>query len=104
MTMEKLGNIASILRSKNAGPLTMTFDVIFAAKKDYERIKNSGVLTADLIAKTYGAKPEHVEIIYYDIVNALKITIPRRHISGALEDGDIYGCQQQMPLYNIAIP
>jgi hypothetical protein len=101
--MEKLGDIAKILRSKNAGPLTITLDVMFETEKDYNRIKQCGILTEELVADLYHVNKAYVEIIYYDIVNALKISFPRRHISGALEDDDIYGCQQQIPLYNVEI-
>lgn len=101
--MEKLGNLAKILRSKNAGPLTVTLDVMFESDDDYERVKGCGILTEEFVAELYHVDKGHVEIIYYDIVRALKISLPRRHISGALEDDDIYGCQQHMPLYNVHI-
>ena len=102
--MEKLGNLAKILRSKNAGPLILTLDVMFDSEKEYNRVKQSGVLTRESMGELYHVDKAHVEIIYYDIVKALKISLPRRHISGALEDDDIYGCQQHMPLYNVEIP
>lgn len=101
--MEKLGNLAKILRSKNAGPLTVTLDVMFDSEQDYDRVKQCGVLTEERIAELYQVDKKHVEIIYYSIVRALKISLPRRHISGSLEDDDIYGCQQHMPLYNVQI-
>jgi hypothetical protein len=102
--MSRLGDRASILRSKNAGPLTISFDVMFASENEYSSVKESGVLTPALIGKIYGVDQRDVDIIYYDIVTSLKVSIPRRNISGSLEDDDIYGCQQQMPLYNIVIP
>jgi hypothetical protein len=101
--MEKLGDIAKILRSKNAGPLTITLDVMFETEKEYNRIKHCGILTEELIADLYQVNKAYVEIVYYDIVNALKISFPRHYISGALKDDDIYGCQQQIPLYNVEI-
>ena len=45
-----------------------------------------------------------VSIIMYDIVTSLKITIPRKEISGSLLDTDVYGCQQHVPLSNVMIP
>ena len=44
-----------------------------------------------------------VRIIPYPVVNAIKITIPRKHPSGALLDSDIYGCQQHMALANLEV-
>lgn len=102
--MIRLIDIADVLRSKNAGPLFVTFDVMFGDKQSFERVKNSGVLTPELIGSIYGIDPADVSIITYDIVTSLKITIPRKEISGSLDDTDVYGCQQQVPLSNVIIP
>lgn len=102
--MMKLNDIAAILRSKNAGPLTVTFDIMFACKEDYLRVRDSGALTKAAVSELYNVKEEDVDIIPYDIVDSIKVTIPRATISGALDDTDIYGCQQQVPLSNLMIP
>jgi hypothetical protein len=102
--MTRLIDLAAILRSKNAGPLFVTFDIMFDKKELYEKVKNSNVLTPELIGRIYGVKPEDVAIIMYDIVDSLKITIPRTEISGSLADTDVYGCQQQVALSNVMIP
>ena len=102
--MEKLNDIAAILRSKNAGPLNVTFDIMFDKREAYLRVMNSGVLTPKLIAELYDVPEKYVDVIGYDIVDSIKVTIPRKVISGALEDTDIYGCQQQAALANIMIP
>ena len=41
--------------------------------------------------------------LFYEVVNSIKITFPRKHISGSLLDNDIYGCQQHVPLANIEL-
>lgn len=46
---------------------------------------------------------EKIDIITYGVVNSIKITFPRKNVSGSLADYDIYGCQQHMPLANILI-
>jgi len=102
--MPRLIDLASVVRSKNAGPLYVTFDVMFPEKAIFERVKQSKTLTEELIASLYDVDPGEVSIIMYDIVNSLKITIPRKAISGSLEDTDIYGCQQQVPLSNVMLP
>ncbi len=102
--MTRLADLAAILRSKNAGPLSVTFDVMFAGKEAYERVKASGVLTPEKIGEVYGAKAEEVSIVMYDVVDSLKITIPRKIVSGGLGDDDVYGCQQQYALANLLIP
>ena len=99
--MKKLIDYTKILRSKNAGPLFITFDLIFNELADmqyiYKNLKKSDV------AKAYNVKEEKIEIIAYEVVNSIKITFPRKNISGSKEDLDIYGCQQHVPLANIVI-
>ena len=99
--MKKLVDYTKILRSKNAGPLFITFDLIFSGSDEmeyvFERLKPSDVALA------YGIDEKEIDIIAYKVVNAIKITFPRQNISGSLCDGDIYGCQLHMPLANIKI-
>lgn len=102
--MDNLVDLASILRSKNAGPLNITFDIIFSNKETFNRVKNSKIINKKLISKLYKVAEEDVLILKYGVVNAIKITIPRKYISGDIKDTDIYGCQQHGPLFTIKIP
>ena len=99
--MKKLIDYTKILRSKNAGPLFITFDLIFNSKDDMNYIAQR--LTKEDISKAYDVDCEKIDIIVYSVVNSIKITFPRKNISGSLDDTDIYGCQQHMPLANIEI-
>lgn len=97
----KLIDIARILRSKNAGPLYITFDLMFDSEEDMKMVL--GKLKKEDIAKAYLVNEEDVTIIAYQIVNSIKVTFPRKHISGSVYDDDVYGCQQHIPLGNIEI-
>lgn len=99
--MKRLIDYTKILRSKNAGPLFITFDLIFSDRDDMEYVL--GALQKEEVAKVYDVDVEKIDIIAYEVVNSIKITFPRKHISGSLADNDIYGCQQHMPLANIMI-
>lgn len=99
--MKKLINYTKILRSKNAGPLFITFDLIFSGAGEMDYVLER--LTKSDVAKAYGIDEKEIDIIAYKVVNSIKITFPRRNISGSLCDGDIYGCQMHMPLANIEI-
>ena len=99
--MKPLIEYTKILRSKNAGPLYITFDLIFPDRETMEYVAER--LQADEIAARYGADPEKVKIIPYGVVNSVKITFPRKHISGSIADDDIYGCQQHIPLAGLMI-
>ena len=99
--MKKLIHYTKILRSKNAGPLFITFDLIFHNNEDMRYVSER--LTKEQIAKAYDIPAEKIDIIIYSVVNSIKITFPRKNISGCLKDTDIYGCQQHIPLANIEL-
>lgn len=99
--MKKLIDYTKILRSKNAGPLFITFDLIFHDRESMEYVEKR--LTKEMIAEAYGVATEKIDIIPYGVVNSIKITFPRKNISGSLEDDDIYGCQQHLPLSEIEL-
>ena len=99
--MKKLIDYTKILRSKNAGPLFITFDLIFNTREDMQYVSQR--LNKEQIAQAYQVAPEKISIIEYQVVNSIKITFPRKNISGSLADDDIYGCQQHVPLANIEI-
>ncbi len=97
----KIIELAKILRSKNAGPLFITFDIMFDDNKKMQTVLSG--LTKEKIAKAYDTDINKIEIIPYDIVNSIKVTFPRKYISGSIYDDDVYGCQQHLPLANIEI-
>ena len=97
----KLIEYAKILRSKNAGPLFITFDIIFddAEKMKYvmQHLQKSDISTA------FGVDESEIDIIEYEVVNSIKITFPRKYVSGDIFDTDIYGAQMHTPLANIEL-
>ncbi len=102
--MTLLGEFADVLRSKNAGPFEITFDIMFEDANKYQHLKRTNVIKAETIAKLYKLNPDQVRIIYYDAAKGVKITIPRWSSSGSPEDTDIYGAQQHAPLLSIQVP
>ena len=100
-----LSDIATVIRSKNAGPFKLTLDIFFNNKEDYLAFKNSKILTKDLIAQLYGIKPEKVELIFYlDEALGVKISFIKPVASDELGSSDIYGAQQHAPLLDIKLP
>ena len=101
----KILDLAQVIRSKNAGPFELTFDIMFEDPAAYERVKKSGVITAALIAKLYRISHNQVLVCRpYDPALAFKITIRRPVSSGDLGESDVYGCQQHVPLTMIEVP
>lgn len=102
--MAKLTDITSLVRSKNAGPFLLTLDIIFRDHANYQKVVDSGVLSADSIARMYGAAPETVRFYLCPEIHAIKATLPRVVGSGDPLDTDVYGAQQVGPLMNLEIP
>lgn len=102
---QTLLDLAKVIRSKNAGPFEITFDVMFDDVAKYQRVKDSGVINAHRIAGMYGVRLDDVLVCRaYDPAVAFKITIRRPVGSGDIEDRDVYGCQQHVPLTAIEVP
>jgi hypothetical protein len=102
--MAKLSELASTIRSKNAGVNQITFDIIFPDKERYQRAVKSGALTKDKVAKLFGIPLERIsDFVTFDVGNAIKFTIYRLRPSGSPGDWDILGCQQYGPLLEIDI-
>ena len=56
-------NLASVIRSKNAGPFEVTFDIIFKDKETYEKVKKTKVITKELIAKLSSSLKSRIALI-----------------------------------------
>ena len=105
MTTRKLSALAKTIRSKNAGVDLITFDVIFAERAAYERVKRARVLTRESVCRLYRIPPERIaDFVEFDPGNAIKFTITRLRPSGSPGDPDIFGAQQYAPLLDIEVP
>ena len=103
--MATLSQYAAVIRSKNAGPFELTFDIMFDNREAFETIRRSGVITARLVAQLYGISDNEVLVCRaYDPALSFKITIRRRVSSDDFGESDVYGCQQLIPLTAIEIP
>ena len=99
-----LGELATLIRSKNAGPFTLTFDIMFGAEAVYRRVLKSGVMTKAVFARLYRVPEEDVMLFEHDAARAIKISIPRPAIQGDRDDGDMYGGQQHASLVTLKMP
>lgn len=99
----KLIDLAQVVRSKNAGPSTLSFDLLFATEADYARALRSPALGALAIARLYGVEPQGVRVHPYPPAHAIKIAIARAMIAGTPGDRDVYGAQQHGPLLEIEL-
>ena len=103
----KLHELATVLRSKSAGPFLNTIDIFLETDETYRRVRDSGILTKDLVARLYHIRPEEVlGIFFVDEARGIKITVPKPSgvASGDPDCRDIYGAQYYIPLLDIDIP
>lgn len=100
--MTRLADVASVIRSKNAGPYELTLDIIFKDRFWYEEALRSELINRSLIAKLYGVSEDDVlNIVAFEPANAIKATIKRSLVSGAVGETDVYGAQQHAPLLGL---
>jgi hypothetical protein len=102
--MAKLGDLAQLIRSKNAGAFMLTFDVMFKEEAVYRRVLASRVLTKQSFAALYNVPEDEVLFFEHEAARAIKISIPRPYTQGDIDDGDTYGGQQHAPLVDLQIP
>ena len=99
--MVRLRDIASVIRSKNAGPFELTLDILLKDDETFELLRKADVINAASIAKLYQIpESDVIGIVYFPNARAIKATIVRPCASGALQERDVYGAQQHGPLVN----
>jgi len=102
--MTKLAELARLIRSKNAGPFQLTFDIMFEDEARYLRVKQSGAVSREVIGACFNLPPAKVQLFFCDNAYAIKASIPRPNFQGDLLDSDGHGGQQYAPLMEIEIP
>jgi hypothetical protein len=100
----KLAELSSLIRSKNAGPFVLTFDIMFPDDESYLVVKRSGVLSPQKFAQLFHCREAEVAFFECDNARAFKFSIPRPLPQGDLADGDLHGGQQFVPLMDIEVP
>jgi molybdopterin-guanine dinucleotide biosynthesis protein A len=102
--MALIRDVASVCKSKNAGPFELTIDVVFDSAETFHRVQATGILSAALFARLYNVPEQHVLFTPYDAAFAFKATLPRLVPAGDFGDTDVYGCQQHAPLLDVDLP
>lgn len=103
--MSALRDLAQVIRSKNAGPFEITYDVMFTNPAVYARVRDSGALTRIRMAELFRLADD--EITYCDFFEpalAFKLTHIRRGDQGGVNERDTFGAQQHAPLLGLIIP
>ena len=86
-----------VLRSKNAGPYALTFDVVFRDPADFRKVVSN--MGKEDVARTYRVTAESViSTESIESLSAFKVSIVRPRPAGHPGDSDCYGMNQEEPL------
>jgi hypothetical protein len=96
-----LGELATLVRAKNAGPFWLTLDVFFATDADYARA--AGVLTKDAVGDLYRTEPAAVRLYRLPNIRVIKASLPRPVVQGSFVDRDMHSGQQHIPLAGLPV-
>lgn len=102
--MATLYELAGTIRSKNAGPFTLTIDVVLPDRQTFSRVLTCDGMTPERIARMYDTGAESIRVIPFERILTIKVSMPRPGTSsGAPGDRDVYGSQQHFPLASIEV-
>lgn len=99
----KVRELAKVVRSKNAGPLKLTVDLMFEDEARFQQAAASPALTAERIAERYGVQPGTVSVLHVPSCLAIKVVLERAIVAGTPGDRDVYGAQQHGPLLELEL-
>jgi hypothetical protein len=103
MATRTIRDVLVSVRSKNAGPFTITFDLYFPDPETFHDMQQRGVINPDVVAELYGLASDVVKIHWFEPALAVKVAVPRLVPGGAPGDTDVAGGQQYAPLLSIPL-
>ncbi|SEF47659.1 protein of unknown function [Bosea lathyri] len=99
----RMETMARVIRSKNAGPCLLTFDLMLPDEATFSYVSDRIATLRQKVAIAYGRSENEVVVLAYAPALAVKITLPRDVVSGDIGDRDVYGAQQHAPLLDIEL-
>jgi hypothetical protein len=102
-TTRTIGDVASLVRSKNAGPFWQTLDIFCDTDDDYQEVTAPNVITVETIANLYHVDASIVRIYEMPALWAIKISFPRPTSQGGILDRDLHAGQQHVPLLTLPL-
>jgi Domain of unknown function (DUF4387) len=97
-------DIASVIRSKNAGPYELTLDIIFSSRDWYDKVVAAQGINRALISRLYQVPETAIlELVEFEPAAAIKVTMRRPRVAGDVGETDVYGAQQHAPLLGLVL-
>ena len=101
--MAKVKDIATYVRSKNAGPFWVTFEIFCGDDESYNKIKHSPNVSKEKVGELYGVDPEKIKEFVIDTIRVIKYSYPRPKPSGHKYENDMHSGQQYIRLADLEI-
>ncbi|MEV8514685.1 DUF4387 family protein [Dactylosporangium sp. NPDC051484] len=101
--MTQLRDIASCVRSKNAGPFRLTIDIFFRDVASFDMAMSSPLFAEREISQALEVSKDSAEIFGLRNLRAIKVTIPRDVPAGSPGDRDFFGGQQFASILDLTI-
>jgi Domain of unknown function (DUF4387) len=98
-----IGDLAGVVRSKNAGPFWLTIDIFCDNDEAFRRIARSRAVDPDAIAEIYSVPADRVLIWTISSLRAIKISFPRPTPQGSVGERDMHAGQQYVPLLSVEV-
>lgn len=101
--MVKLKDVCRHVRSKNAGPYWVTFDLFFDGPEKFRDYHAHPALGPDLFHRLYGADPALVRHYPVPSLNMVKISHARTSPQGGIVERDMHCGQQFVRLLDVEL-
>lgn len=101
--MATVADVCTVVRSKNAGPFWVTFDLFFDNVDSFTRYAAHPALGPDTFARLYGADPVLVKHFPVASLNMVKISYARSSPQGGEVERDMHCGQQYARLLGIEL-
>jgi hypothetical protein len=87
--MTTLGDIATKVRSKNAGPFWLTVDIFCGTERAFQEI-SEGLQTSE-VARIFQIEPKNLKRFDIPDLAVIKLSMPRPQVQGTAADRDMHG-------------
>ena len=100
--MVRLGDLVDRVRSKNAGPFTVTLDVFCGSDDAFRMV--AGLLSNGAVAGIFRIAEEDLDRHELPDLNVIKFSFPRPHVQGSRLDRDMHAAQFAVLLEEMRVP
>lgn len=81
----------------------LTIDILFPDAASFDRVAARIPELTGFAINQYSVPEASLKVFVYPPANAIKLTLPRRIVSGSAGDTDVYGAQQHQPMLDFEV-